>query len=208
MLQKVTAFITRASGADIDLLLLRHPFAGIQFPAGTVEDGELPVDAAIREAGEETGLTRLSVIAHIGVLDEKWESNRRVVQLPTRVYARPDETSSGWAHFRPGLYVTELRSSGDWVQVEYLEWDQIGKPRYCTYCLRGWVPRNTVADRLRRHLYHLDASHLSTPNEWTAMTDGHTFTLFWAPLRALPPVVGSQSYWLEHARAVLRYEFT
>ena len=37
----------------------KHPEAGIQVPAGSVEEGEKPEDAAMREAEEETNLKNL-----------------------------------------------------------------------------------------------------------------------------------------------------
>ena len=52
------AYITKGSR----LLLFTHPEApeaGIQVPAGTIEAGERPEDAAMREAREETGLAGL-----------------------------------------------------------------------------------------------------------------------------------------------------
>ena len=52
------AYITNGSR----LLLFTHPKspeAGIQVPAGTIEPGEDPQDAVMREATEETGLTEL-----------------------------------------------------------------------------------------------------------------------------------------------------
>ena len=52
------AYITNGSR----LLLFTHPEspeAGIQVPAGTIEPGESPQDAVMREAKEETGLTEL-----------------------------------------------------------------------------------------------------------------------------------------------------
>ena len=56
---KVVIYITRGD----QLLVFTHPDfpeAGIQVPAGTVEPGEEPVDAARREATEETGLDGLT----------------------------------------------------------------------------------------------------------------------------------------------------
>ena len=47
------------------LLLFTHPRspeAGIQVPAGTIQEGENPADAALREAREETGLASLRLV--------------------------------------------------------------------------------------------------------------------------------------------------
>jgi 8-oxo-dGTP pyrophosphatase MutT (NUDIX family) len=50
-------------------LVFRHtdfPEAGIQVPGGTVEPGEDPARAVMREAYEETGLTELRLVAFLG----------------------------------------------------------------------------------------------------------------------------------------------
>ena len=63
--QKVFAYITQGDR----LLVFRHPHApeaGIQVPAGTVEAGEPLADAVLREAGEETGLRELALVAYLG----------------------------------------------------------------------------------------------------------------------------------------------
>ncbi len=62
---KVFAYITQ----DDRLLVFRHPYApeaGIQVPAGTVEAGEPFEGAVLREAGEETGLRELALVAYLG----------------------------------------------------------------------------------------------------------------------------------------------
>jgi 8-oxo-dGTP diphosphatase len=54
------------------LLVFRHtqfPEAGIQVPGGTVEPGESPRDAVLREVHEETGLTEIEVCAFLGECD-------------------------------------------------------------------------------------------------------------------------------------------
>jgi len=63
--EKVAAYITHRGR----LLVFRHvaqPEAGIQVPAGTVEPGETPEAAVLREAWEETGLTSLVLNAYLG----------------------------------------------------------------------------------------------------------------------------------------------
>ncbi|WP_168197316.1 NUDIX hydrolase [Kribbella sp. ALI-6-A] len=61
-IRKVTAFIT----CDDHLLVFRKPFhpgTGTQLPAGTVEPGEPPEIAVLREAEEETGHSGYAVRA-------------------------------------------------------------------------------------------------------------------------------------------------
>jgi GrpB-like predicted nucleotidyltransferase (UPF0157 family)/8-oxo-dGTP pyrophosphatase MutT (NUDIX family) len=63
------AYITHGSR----LLVFRHvnaPEAGLQVPAGTIEAGEDPAAAALREAREETGLDRLTLVSLL-VRDER-----------------------------------------------------------------------------------------------------------------------------------------
>ena len=43
-LEKVTAFILHQEHGETELLLFEHPTAGIQIPAGTVEEGEDPLE--------------------------------------------------------------------------------------------------------------------------------------------------------------------
>jgi len=62
---KVLAYITHGD----HLLVFTHPDvpeAGVQVPAGTVEDGERFADAVMREACEETGLTNLTLVRWLG----------------------------------------------------------------------------------------------------------------------------------------------
>ena len=76
-IRKAFAYVSSASGsASSDtregrnrLLLLAHPDhpeAGLQVPAGTMEAGETPEDAVLREAREETGLDGLVIAGLLG----------------------------------------------------------------------------------------------------------------------------------------------
>lgn len=57
----------------IEILAFRHPFAGIQLVKGTIEIGESPEAAAVRELAEEAGLVNAKVVSHFGVWDSKHE---------------------------------------------------------------------------------------------------------------------------------------
>jgi 8-oxo-dGTP pyrophosphatase MutT (NUDIX family) len=66
--RRVVAYVLR----DDAVLVFDHrdiPQAGTQFPAGTVEDGEEPAAAAVREVLEECGV-RARVTRELGATDE------------------------------------------------------------------------------------------------------------------------------------------
>jgi 8-oxo-dGTP diphosphatase len=72
---KAYAYITHRDR----LLIFRHPDspeAGIQVPGGTVDAGEDPGAAVLREAREETGLTDLVVVGLLG------EATRNMSDFP------------------------------------------------------------------------------------------------------------------------------
>ena len=197
LIEKVTTFITRTTAQGVELLLFEHPFAGIQIPAGTVEAGEMPEQAAQREAREESGLTALMLREYLGYTEDHFGGHHRLVLEPTTVYARADATSFDWAHFRTGLPVTLTgRQSNGFSQVRYEEWDRWPDPQYVTYAITGWVPDERLCSTVRRHFFRLEAQ-APTDERWTVSTDNHRFSLFWAPLQHLPVIVHPQDAWLE-----------
>ena len=66
--EKVVAYVVEKQR----LLVFAHPMhpdAGLQVPAGTVESGETPTAAVLRELREETGLSEFGEPEHLGVAD-------------------------------------------------------------------------------------------------------------------------------------------
>lgn len=83
---KVAAVVLRASAGGPEALVFDHPQpeGGVQaqLPAGTVEPGEAPEAAVVRELEEETGV--LGVVERLaGVIDEAFggEARRRWVYV-------------------------------------------------------------------------------------------------------------------------------
>lgn len=198
---KVTAFVTRAGARGDELLLFRHPFAGVQLPAGTVDQGETPQEAALREAAEETGLNGFEVRAYLGYRDWQPRGDLRLIVDQATVYARPDATSFDWATLPRSAVVHVERVAAGFTQVTYVEWDEEPARNYVTYQIMGWVRDEMLTTSLRRHFFHL-THRGNTPESWPVKIDYHTFTLFWAPLGDLPRPVGAQAAWLEVLRPV------
>ncbi len=196
VIEKVTAFVTRMVNGRRELLLFQHPYAGIQIPAGTVEPGEAPDAAAIRETHEETGLRDVAIDQYLGVREVVLPDTRRMIIAPTGVYARPDRMSFNWIQLGRGLTVTAERQSGDFTQITYQEWDRQAEPAYVSYQITGWVPSNVLAQVHQRHFFTLTTTD-ATPERWQNTAEQVLrFTLFWTPLDALPPLRSSQAAWL------------
>jgi ADP-ribose pyrophosphatase YjhB (NUDIX family) len=60
-------------------LLIKDPYDNWGLPKGHVEGGETPVEAAVREVAEETGLSDLSVIAQLPTIDWYFKDHGKLV---------------------------------------------------------------------------------------------------------------------------------
>ena len=194
--EKVAAFVTRTGPQGAELLLLEHPYAGIQLPAGTVEAGEPHATAAAREAREETGLTDLPPGRLLATQREVLPGDYYMMATTSRVYSRPDPTSFDWASIRNGLTVELHRTDAGYAHITFAELYRRADPPYVTYQITGWVPADVLTREVTRYFYHFPY-HGHTPESWTVDNDCHRFRLFWAPLTALPPIAPWQRPWVE-----------
>ena len=98
--RKVLAYVTHGGR----LLVFRHPDApeaGIQVPAGTIEQDEPPEEAVLREAWEETGLTRLRLVRLLGTsVRDMADFGRDEMQHRWFYHLRCEETPpTTWRHW-------------------------------------------------------------------------------------------------------------
>lgn len=66
MVEKAVPVVLRRVGSRVEILMFRHPDAGIQIVKGTVEGGESPDRAARRELWEESGIVDGGIIGPLG----------------------------------------------------------------------------------------------------------------------------------------------
>jgi 8-oxo-dGTP pyrophosphatase MutT (NUDIX family) len=204
-IEKVTAFVTRETNHGLELLLFKHPYAGIQIPAGTVEPDESPEKAVIREVQEETGLTELEIQSLIDSEIETAPSGQKIINAPATVYSRPDITSCDWIQIKYTIYVKVNRKASGFTQITYLEYDQVPDPNYISMQITGWVPDEFLVPEFRRHFYHLKFTGQS-PERWEIYSDYNTFEPFWTPLDDLPKLITPQDQWLNYLDKVLHFK--
>ncbi len=84
-----------------------------------------------------------------------------------------------------------------------LEYDQYPHPQYVSMSITGWVENEKLDPEQHRHYFYLEVEE-AVEETWQRQTDNHTFTLFWAPLKALPEIVYPQSTWLERLNYFLK----
>lgn len=180
------------------LLLIKHPFAGYQLPAGTIEPGEEPLAAAFREVKEETGLASINLTRYLGALDTILPDGMMCLLETSILYSRPDKSSFDWARIPRSSWVRELRHFEGWTQISYDEPDCLPNPNYQTYSLTGWVDNEKLAKNQKRHFYHF-VSNVMAQQTWNVFSDCHTFEVGWHNLDSLPGLTPPQDEWLKFA---------
>lgn len=118
---KVAAYITHQSQPHTTrLLVFTHPHAteaGVQVPAGTIEPGEAPEVAVMREAFEETGLHGLMMVGKLGAAhhDMRPWGKDEIHHRHTYHLAAPDDVPEAWQH-------GERAPDGSWRHVFEFKW--------------------------------------------------------------------------------------
>ena len=200
VVQKVTAFILRERDGVQELLVFKHPTAGIQIPAGTVEMSEDIETAVKREVYEETGLQFVEIENYLGCFENELENNQRIIAETTQVYIEPNLNAIPYKRKLPkGLTVDYLSTHGDFTRISYIEYeyDKFHKPIYIDTNITGWVPNENLSPQKKRHFF-LMSTQEETKDAWELKSDmGHIFKPYWTPLSPKPKIIPPQDKWLD-----------
>lgn len=142
--RKAFAYITQGH----KLLVFEQPDApeaGIQVPAGSIEPYETPPAAALREAQEETGLTKLAVVSFLG--EHSYDMSRWKPEIHQRYFYHlvcTEETPATWEH------------------GERFPSDQPDHDGSITHLFKFyWVEIDACPDLIAEHDHFLNALHVS-----------------------------------------------
>ena len=200
VIQKVTAFIVRERDGVKELLVFKHPTAGVQIPAGTVEKGEDIETAVKRETYEETGLQFVEIENYLGCFENELENNQRIVAETTEVYIEPNLKAIPYKRKLPkGLTIDYCSRQENFTSISYIEYeyDEFHKPICIDTNITGWVPNENLSAQKKRHFFHLSTQE-KTADAWELKSDmGHIFKPYWTPLLPKPNIISPQNKWLD-----------
>jgi ADP-ribose pyrophosphatase YjhB (NUDIX family) len=176
--RKVTCFVTRGRGAKAQLLVFWHVGAGVQVPAGSVEDGETFDEGAWREVQEKTEIEDLELVGYLGSktydLSREWSTLRREVEL--RTLPAHDAGHIPWKLSR-NLNVRVIERRPGFARIEYTEGD-LEHPGGLVYArFEGWVSEDDLHDRQERRFYHFLAAN--SPEKWQVREGIYDLDLYW-----------------------------
>ena len=198
IVEKVTAFIVRENNGVKELLVFKHPNAGIQIPAGTVEVGEDLETAVKREAKEETGLQFVEIENYFGCIENELAEGESIIAETTQVYIEPSLNAVPYAKkLTRGLTVNYHSTQEDFTHISYIQYDKHPNPTCIRYNITGWVPNERLSGQKRRHFFQLTTQE-KTADAWELESDGgHIFNPYWTPLSPKPNIIPPQDRWLD-----------
>ena len=94
LVNKACPVVLRETNAARELLVFEHPLAGIQLVKGTIEPGESPEHAALRELSEESGISLASSLRTLGT----WSSGHKDQLWSFWVCEPKNQPPNTWVH--------------------------------------------------------------------------------------------------------------
>lgn len=105
--QKAYAYVLRTGSGGAEVIVFTHrdfPEAGVQVPKGSIEPGETPAAAAVREVAEEVGLRGLVLLGQVG--SDRWrDAAGNEQERHFFAFAAPADAPDAWEH--------QVRSAGE-----------------------------------------------------------------------------------------------
>ncbi|MDZ7953110.1 NUDIX hydrolase [Nostoc sp. DedQUE09] len=120
IIKKVLAYVTKKN----KLMVFTHtdfPEAGMQVPAGTVEEGEEPSEAVLREIYEESGVKGVQIIELLGIYQYNMTPYRDEVQERYVYHLElTQSTPSTWRHWEihPSTSKNPIAFDFYWVKLD------------------------------------------------------------------------------------------
>lgn len=197
MIEKVTAFIVRKKNDIPQLLVFKHPTAGIQIPAGTVEANETSENALLREVREETGLQRLTLLKKLGDTTLFLGQNEAVLLTTLRCFAWPAQAAKRIGPLcSRGLKLQTFERKVGFTHIKYEDYDFNQDPPTLLNAIDAWLPSDALTREILRTFYLLRVEE-ETQDTWQIQSDqGHTFQFFWVNWNEFPQLIGEQADWL------------
>ncbi len=198
-LEKVTACITRHLSNVGELLVFRHPTAGVQLPAGTVEIGETLEQAVLRETQEETGLESVHLLRKLSpvlTLDLAEQGQAALLRNTQLLDSLSHNASASSITLKRGCLLRIVAEHEGWKRVTYEEKDYAFHPPSVISSNKGWLQSTFLTRYAVRHFFHLTPT-AQTAEGWEKFAeDRHLFSLYWVPLVPQPELVVGQNEWL------------
>jgi 8-oxo-dGTP pyrophosphatase MutT (NUDIX family) len=201
MIDKVTCFILRRRDLGFEYLVLQHPTVGLCLPAGTVDVGETPEIAAIREIHGETGLHDVQLIRKLGEEQIFLPQELAVIEKSSRLYTWPAFSGQlSGSLLKRGFPVNVAERKVGFTKITYAESDIKTKPPKEIITVSGWIPDGYLTRQITRHYYLFEVSK-PAQDAWSWKTnadENYTFRCSWAKLDSPPQLSAEQAGWLHY----------
>jgi 8-oxo-dGTP pyrophosphatase MutT (NUDIX family) len=188
-----------------ELLVFQHPSAGLQLPAGTVEDGEEPAVAVVREVVEETGILDAEIVRLLDIEVTLLPNHQRAVRNPSRLLAEPrSDAATVEMVGRSGFLLDVGELDGLFRQVTHRDYEFVEGVFVPVRSVDGWMLDEELARRIVRHHYELRTPS-PTQDRWAHSAEGEfDCELYWTEIREDIGLVASNQAWLRFVIDKLR----